>query len=127
MVLNSTIYLLFFYILDDIDSPSSYRSQSHSNSFNQSLKSNSIHPTILSGDVTPSCFAVPPTSLIIPSTLNESKDNDLLTTTDINDDGNTSDSSTNDNHEIICDDGPVPLTCEKGKFIYIQGFVFSSF
>lgn len=52
---------------------------------------------------------------MIPSALNESKDNDLLTTADINDDGNTSDSSASAQHEVICDDGPVPLACERGQ------------
>jgi hypothetical protein len=30
------------------------------------------------------------------------------------DDGNTSDSSINGNNENICDDGPAPLTCDRG-------------
>lgn len=74
-----------------------------------------MHPTILSGDVTPSSLSLqlPPPPLLIPSTLNESKDNDSLTA-DINEDGNVSDSSTNTNQDIICDDGPAPLISDKG-------------
>lgn len=68
---------------------------------------------MLSGDVTPSSLNLGPPPLLIPSSLNDSKDNDLLTT-DISDDGNISDSSTSGNHEINNDDGPTPLTCEKG-------------
>jgi arginine-glutamic acid dipeptide repeat-containing protein len=70
--------------------------------YDSSFKSNPIHPTILSGDVTP---------------IISSKDNDLS-----NDDGNISDSSTNPNQEFICDDGPTPLTCDKGKdlFCYLE-------
>lgn len=71
-----------------------------------------MHPTMLSGDVTPSSLNLPP-PLLIPSSLNDSKDNDLLTA-DINDDGNISDSSVNGNQEVIADDGPTPLTCERG-------------
>jgi hypothetical protein len=103
---------LNFFLKEESDSPSSHRSHSHSNSLNHTPKSTPIHPTILSGDVTPSSHSLPP-PLLIPSSLNESKDNDLLTT-DIPDDGNTSDSSTNANTEIICDDGPTPSTCERG-------------
>ncbi len=102
----------FIYLIEESDSPLSHRSQSHSNSLNHTPKSNSIHPTILSGDVTPSSLNLPP-PLLIPSSLNESKDNDLLTT-DISDDGNISDNSTNGNNEIICDDGPTPLQCDRG-------------
>jgi hypothetical protein len=97
---------------EELDSPSSHRSQSHSNSLNHTPKSTLIHPTILSGDVTPSSLSLPP-PLLIPSSLNESKDNDLLTT-DITEDGNISDSSINGNNELVCDDGPVPSTCERG-------------
>ena len=58
----------------------------------------------------------PPTPpLLIPSSLNESIDNDLLTTTDINDDGSASDSSINGNTELVCDNGPIPLTCDRGS------------
>jgi hypothetical protein len=77
-----------------------------------------MHPTILSGDVTPSSLGLipPPPPLHIPSSLNESKDNDLLnTTTDINDDGSASDSSISGNNELIRDDGPIPLTCDRGS------------
>ncbi|CAF3675846.1 unnamed protein product [Adineta steineri] len=104
---------------EELDSPSSHRSHSHSNSLNHTPKSTPIHPTILSGDVTPSSLCLPP-PLLIPSSLNESKDNDLLTT-DINDDGNTSDSSTNGNNEIICDEGPMPLPCERECYNKSQG------
>ena len=102
--------------VEEVDSPSSHRSQSHSNTQNQTPKSNPIHPTILSGDVTPSSLsaATLPSSLSIPSSFNESKEGDLSTTTDINDDGNTSDSSANGPIELICDDGPAPLTCDRG-------------
>lgn len=104
-------------IKDEIDSPSSSRSQI-------SKSTPTIHPTILSGDVTPSSLAVPPPPLIIPSTINDSKDNDLLlTTTDINEDGNTSDSSTNGTQELIQDDGPTPLTCEREFYNKSQGIV----
>jgi arginine-glutamic acid dipeptide repeat-containing protein len=58
--------------------------------YDSSLK----HSTILSGDITP---------------VISSKDNDLS-----NDDGNISDSSTNGNQELICDEGPPPLTCDRG-------------
>ncbi|CAF3940377.1 unnamed protein product, partial [Rotaria sp. Silwood1] len=56
----------------------------------------------------------PPPPLLIQSSLNESKDNDSLTN-DITDDGNISDSSMSGNHEIIADEGPAPLTCERGE------------
>jgi arginine-glutamic acid dipeptide repeat-containing protein len=58
-------------------------------------KHNTIHSTMLSGDVTP---------------IMSSKDNNDLS----NDDGNTSDSSTNANQELICDEGPTPITCDRG-------------
>jgi hypothetical protein len=114
LFLNLTENGFFFSILkEELDSPSSHRSQSHSNSLNHTPKSTPIHPTILSGDVTPSSLNLPPPLLIPSSSLNESKDNDL-STTDIMDDGNTSDSSINGNNENICDDGPAPLTCDRG-------------
>jgi hypothetical protein len=111
-----------FSFQEEADSPSSHRSQSHSTSLNLTTKSTPIHPTILSGDVTPSSHTLPPPPpLLIPSTLNDTRDNDLLTTTDINDDGNTSDSSANGNHEWSGDDGPVPLTCDRGEQILWLG------
>ena len=72
-----------------------------------------MHPTILSGDVTPSSLNIPSPHLV-SSSLNESKDKNLLTT-DITDDGNTSDSSINDNHESSDDRETPPLKCEKGQ------------
>ncbi|CAF0726477.1 unnamed protein product [Rotaria sordida] len=114
---------------EELDSPSSHRSQSHSNSLSHTPKSTSIHPTILSGDVTPSSLnlpsttsAPPPPPLLIPSSLNESKDNDSLTT-DMTDDGNISDSSMSGNHEISSDSGPAPLTCERECYNKPQGIV----
>ncbi|CAF0776010.1 unnamed protein product [Rotaria sp. Silwood1] len=114
---------------EELDSPLSYRSQSHSNSLNHTPKSTPIHPTILSGDVTPSSLCLPPPTsipppppLLIQSSLNESKDNDSLTN-DITDDGNISDSSMSGNHEIIADEGPAPLTCERECYNKSQGIV----
>ena len=106
------LFIRHFLLKEESDSPSSHRS--HSNSLNHTPKSSHHHhhPTILSGDVTPSSsHNLPPPPLI--SSLNESKDNDLLTT-DIPDDGNTSDTSTNGNPERQCDSGPTPIACERG-------------
>lgn len=62
-----------------------------------------------------SSLAPPPPPLLIPSSsLNQSKDIDL-STTDIPDDGNMSDSSATGSTEIICDDGPPPVTCDRGE------------
>lgn len=74
-----------------------------------------MHPTILSGDVTPTSLNPSLSSLTIPSGSNEGKDTDLQTSTDINDDGNISDNSANDSHDIVADDGPVPVACDRGK------------
>ncbi len=63
----------------------------HFDEYDSSLKSN---PSILSGDVIP---------------IISSKDNDLS-----NDDENISDNSINGNQELICDEGPTPLTCDRG-------------
>ena len=93
-------------------SKTSMHSPDHrSTSVNHTPKSTPMHPTILSGDVTPS------------TTLNESRDNDLTATTDITDDENLSDSSTNTNNEINCDDGPAPLTCDRECYNRSQGIV----
>ncbi|CAF1085263.1 unnamed protein product [Adineta ricciae] len=102
-------------------SPSSHRS--HSSSLNYTSKSTPMHPTILSGDVTPSSsLSIPPPPLLIPSSLHESKDNDLLTT-DIPDDGNTSDNSANGTSEVNHDDGPAPMLCERECYNKSEGIV----